>query len=198
MFLSMYKKIKSDIADNLKKITGIEADICESKQADLSSTIAYRLAKEQKRRPKDVADELVGEIGVIKGVKKINAVNGYLNFFLDFELLFTPLMKNIIDMGDSYGSLEKKEGKIILEHSSINPSGPIHVGRLRNTLIGDSLKRILKYNGFDVETHYYVNDIGKQMAIISLGFSDNIQPDKKIIEKYEKYKEKKDFQIFFE
>jgi len=66
----------------------------------------------------------------------------------------------------------KKNKKIILEHTSVNPNAPPHVGRTRNAIIGSTLEKVFKYNGYDVEVQYYVNDIGKQVAILVYGVKD--------------------------
>ena len=70
---------------------------------------------------------------------------------------------------EDYGKLEDKNRKIILEHTSANPNGPLHIGHIRNSIIGDSLARVLKSAGYDVETQYYVNDMGRQIAMIVWG-----------------------------
>ena len=62
-----------------------------------------------------------------------------------------------------------KNKKILIEHTSINPNASPHVGRARNALIGDSLVRIHRFQNFNVETHYFVNDVGKQIAMLILG-----------------------------
>lgn len=59
--------------------------------------------------------------------------------------------------------------KIVLEHTSANPNGPLHIGHIRNAIIGDSLKRLLKTAGNEVDTQYYVNDMGRQIAMIVFG-----------------------------
>jgi len=68
--------------------------------------------------------------------------------------------------GHDYGS-QSGRGKVILEHTSANPNGPLHVGHIRNSIIGDTLGRILEKAGYDVETQYYINDMGRQIAIVS-------------------------------
>ncbi|HHY00626.1 MAG TPA: arginine--tRNA ligase, partial [Methanothermobacter sp.] len=62
--------------------------------------------------------------------------------------------------------------KVILEHTSANPNGPLHIGHIRNAIIGDSLARILRAAGFKVETQYYVNDMGRQIAMIVWGLQN--------------------------
>jgi len=174
-------------------------DIKLSQVGDLTATVAFKLAKKLKKNPVEVAEEIAGKIrpcGLIAGVE---AVNGYLNFSLDYGKFAKHVLSRIINDGDDYGKpLVSPEEKIVLEHTSVNPSGPIHVGRLRNTLIGDSIKRILCFSGYDVETHYFVNDMGKQMATIALGFKECIAPDAEVMERYSRYRSKQDFQVFFE
>ena len=70
------------------------------------------------------------------------------------------------EQGITYGS-QTGRGRIILEHTSANPNGPLHVGHIRNSVIGDALARILKRAGYEVETQYYINDMGRQIAIVS-------------------------------
>jgi arginyl-tRNA synthetase len=71
---------------------------------------------------------------------------------------------------DKFGSSGVGKGKkILLEHTSINPNASPHVGRARNAFIGDSLARILRFQGYNVEVHYFVNDVGKQIAMLVLG-----------------------------
>jgi len=69
-------------------------------------------------------------------------------------------------MGDRYGTSPARTERVLLEHTSVNPTGPLHVGRARNPLLGDSLGRLLRYAGHPVQREYYVNDIGKQMVLL--------------------------------
>ena len=69
----------------------------------------------------------------------------------------------------SYGKGEPKDSRILLEHTSVNPTGPLHVGRARNPLIGDTLARCLRTCGYDVTTEYLVNDVGKQVVLLTWG-----------------------------
>jgi len=197
----MYTKIREEIKGLLEKASGeslMLEEIQESLIADLTSTIAFRLASKLKRNPREIAEEITEKIKPSGSIKKVEAVNGYVNFFLNYSGIIIPLLKDLMNKKCEYGKSKKKNKKLILEHTSINPSGPLHVGRLRNSLIGDSLARILAFSGYDVETHYYVNDVGKQIAIIAQGIKEGVEPDKDAIENYRNYKEKEDFKIFFE
>jgi len=194
-----------DIKEEIRGILGNAADeaikpgdIQESELCDLTSAIAFKLAGKLKKNPKELAEEIAGKIKPGKSIRKAEAVNGHVNFFLNYSEIIRPAMDGIGKGGDSYGCGKQKKGKIILEHTSINPSGPVHVGRLRNSLIGDSIARTLRFSGHEVETHYYVNDIGKQIAIIALGMKEKIKPDGDAMKNYRAYKDKEDFKIFFQ
>ncbi len=69
-----------------------------------------------------------------------------------------------------YGSLPAKDTRIVLEHTSANPNGPLHVGHIRNSIIGDTLARAFRKAGYRLEVQYYVNDMGRQIAIVTWGF----------------------------
>jgi arginyl-tRNA synthetase len=168
--------------------------ISDSPVADYGSTLPFKLAKKQNKNPVRLAEEIAGKIQSTKLIEKIQAVNGYVNFWLNRSEYTKKFLKEISERGKQYGGGQRK-GRIILEHTSVNPTGPVHVGRLRNTIIGDSLRRILEYTGYDVETHYYVNDIGKQIAVIGAG-RRQVEPSKEVGKEYGKYMPRKDYQLF--
>jgi arginyl-tRNA synthetase len=130
----------------------------------------FVLAKEFKKDPKDIARYLKDNLKPTKSIKEIKAFGPYLNFFVNKDTLIESTLKKIIKEKDKYGSsnLGKKK-KLVIEHTSINPNASPHVGRARNALIGDSLVRIHKFQNYDVETHFWVNDVGKQIAMLILG-----------------------------
>lgn len=197
----MHHRLIQQLRRSLEEILGEavdRGDIKESTEADLSSTIAFRLSKKLGKTPREIAEEISSEITLPQTFERVDAVNGYLNFFFNHPVIFPHVMADIRERKDSYGRGEKKKDKIILEHTSINPSGPIHVGRLRNSLIGDAVYRILSFYGYEVETHYYVNDIGKQIAIIAQGMEEGIKPDEKVVDMHREYVQKPDFQVFFQ
>ncbi len=136
---------------------------------DLATTLTFLLAKQLKKSPNIIAQELVEEIEYPEIFEKVESKGPYINFFVNYDIFAKNLLENITD---EYGQLPQQEGKIILEHTSANPNGPLHVGHLRNSIIGDSLSRLLKKAGCNVETQYYVNDMGRQIAIIVFGLTE--------------------------
>jgi arginyl-tRNA synthetase len=133
---------------------------------DVASSVSFQLAKGLKRSPMDITKELLSVIVTPDIFKKIDSKGPYINFFADYN----KFSKIVLDsVKEDYGKLERKNRKIILEHTSANPNGPLHIGHIRNSIIGDSLARVLKSAGYDVETQYYVNDMGRQIAMIVWG-----------------------------
>ena len=136
---------------------------------DLATSVAFQLASQRKKSPVEIAKQIKEVLNVESPFKKVEAVGPYLNFYLDYETFSKMVLKSV---QEDYGSLEDKNTKVILEHTSANPNGPLHIGHIRNAILGDSLARILKAAGFQVETQYYVNDMGRQIAMIVWGLQN--------------------------
>ena len=133
---------------------------------DLASTVSFQLAKQLKKPPMEITKEILNVIETPEVFRAVEMKGPYINFFINYDN-FSKLVIDSID--ENYGQLEDKNKKIILEHTSANPNGPLHIGHVRNAIIGDSLARILRSAGYNVETQYYVNDMGRQIAIIAWG-----------------------------
>ena len=132
----------------------------------------FSFSKELRSDPKAVAERLAAQIGPSGLISKVSALNGYLNFMMDETTLVKETLDRILAEGDAYGSLPRNGIRVNVEHTSTNPTGPIHVGRARNPIIGDTLARSLKRCGYDVRTEYYVNDVGKQVVILTWGVNN--------------------------
>jgi len=131
----------------------------------------FILSKTLKKPPVEIALELTRELekNLPKEITEIKNLGPYINFFVDKELLIKEVLKTASK--DNFGSAREKQ-KILLEHTSVNPNASPHVGRARNSIIGDSIARILRFRGNKVETHYYVNDVSKQIAMLALNFKE--------------------------
>ncbi len=185
----MYSKLKLELKEcievALKKlhITDVNEIILEEppnpSMGDLSTNIAFSLASKLKKNPMEIAQEIAEKIELPLYFDKVETKGPYINFFIDYPLLATKVVNHI---DKNYGELLEKNERILLEHTSANPNGPLHVGHLRNAIIGDSLKRVLEHAGYKVETQYYVNDMGRQIAIIVWGmdkFNFELDDEKK-------------------
>ena len=148
----------------------------------------FTFAKPLKMAPVAIAEKIASAIkapcGLIAGVTPLN---GYLNFTVDTTALVTDLLTEVAEQGDSFGKGKPTGIRVNVEHTSTNPTGPVHVGRARNPIIGDTLARCLRMRGHDVTTEYYVNDVGKQVVMMSWGVA-NVTPEEvqKEIEETEK------------
>ncbi len=102
-------------------------------------------------------------------VSRASAAGPYLNLYLNRARMGGQIAASVLAAGDAYGSGGSGAGrKMLIEHTSINPNASPHVGRGRCAMIGDSLTRLFRFEGFDVEVHYYVNDMGRQIGLLVL------------------------------
>jgi arginyl-tRNA synthetase len=129
----------------------------------------FPLAKKLRKAPAAIAEELASKISHSDLIERAWADNGYLNFKVDDAALSRATLQEIVSARGDYGQGEDKEVRVLLEHTSVNPTGPIHIGRARNPIIGDTLARCLRKSGYNVTTEYLVNDVGKQVVLLSWG-----------------------------
>ena len=148
-----------------------EAEIPSTDAADLAVP-CFLMSKSLRKAPKDIAEELAANIEPSGMIASVSALNGYLNFMMDGAKLINGTLNDVLTMGDRYGSHPDKGIKVNIEHTSTNPTGPIHVGRARNPIIGDTLARCVSMCGYETSTEYYVNDVGKQVVILTWGVNN--------------------------
>lgn len=182
MFLKFIEAVKKTLGEY-----GDEKFLRESEHSDLASIIAFKLAKELRKKPDEVADEILENLSFESDyIGSVESTNGYLNFFASYEFLEDTIAV-ILDEDENYGHAGLK-GEVLIEHTSANPDGPLHIGHIRNSIVGDTLARIFSKAGFDVRTHYYVNDMGRQVAITVLGIEkfglSDKKPDHAVAEAY--------------
>jgi len=139
--------------------------------ADLASTVAFSLAKTRKQAPAIIAQEISASLAGNRELAErgitVEAKGPYVNFILG-KAYVSATLRAATQPG--YGALPKKETRVVLEHTSANPNGPLHVGHIRNSIIGDTLARAFRKAGYPLEVQYYVNDMGRQIAIVVWGF----------------------------
>ncbi|HEX3555470.1 MAG TPA: arginine--tRNA ligase [Thermoanaerobaculia bacterium] len=134
---------------------------------DLSSPAGMQLARILKRNPRAIAEELAGALRRPAAVRDVQVQGaGFLNFFLD-RRAFTAAF---LDAPLLEGGL--RTGKVVIEHTNINPNKAAHIGHLRNAVLGDVLGRSLKSLGYPVEIQNYIDDTGVQLADVVVGFID--------------------------
>lgn len=136
----------------------------------------FQMSKSLRKAPNAIAEEMAAATEPSGMIASVDALNGYLNFTIDSDVLMRRTIDEILESDECYGGHRSNGIKVNVEHTSTNPTGPIHVGRARNPIIGDTLARAMRLRGYDVTTEYYVNDVGKQVVILTWGVN-NIPPE---------------------
>ncbi len=175
MFLDFKAEVESLLSTALDRCgfsvdEGINSLSLESSpHADLASSVSFRLAPLLKKSPVAIAGEVHKVMALTPEedsfVERVDLVGPYLNFFMNRRFLNTVVNQA---QGDDCWSGRMGQ-KVIVEHTSANPDGPLHVGHIRNSVIGDTLARILRRAGCTVDVEYYVNDMGRQEAMVVWG-----------------------------
>jgi arginyl-tRNA synthetase len=127
----------------------------------------HRWAKERKVPPPELASRIAEGFPSVEGIAGVFAAGAYVNFAADRPFLTRRTLDLVFARGDRYGHGNPSSRRACVEHTSANPTGPLHVGRIRNAIIGDTLARVLRGSGGPVRTQYYVDDLGRQAAMIS-------------------------------
>jgi arginyl-tRNA synthetase len=145
----------------------------------LASSLCFELAKKLNQKPSDLAAHLVKSVGKPRLclLEKVTAAGGYVNFHVNFPEFSSLTLESIRQMGSAYGFVKTETPmKIIVEHTSVNPLHPIHIGQARNPMIGDALARILSCRGHTVSRHYYIDDVGRQSSVVAYGYAKLGEP----------------------
>src|SRR5437667_453722 len=166
---------KIDLASTLE-------DPPDEEYGHLASSISFELARIQKTKTMTVASQIADEARngePFELVESIEAAEpGYVNFRADILRLTQLTLDAITEREKGYGLLETKAPeRVIVEHTSANPARPIHIGTSKNAIFGDTLARILRARGHDVQTHFYIDDTGRQVAQMAYGYQLLGQPE---------------------
>jgi arginyl-tRNA synthetase len=170
VFHSIEKSIFERVGEYVRTKHGVDVASAleqpkQSSFGELAIPVAFHLARQLKQAPRAIAAELVAGLGAIEGVAALEvAGNGYINVRLD---------RGAYGYGVLHGADEAPEpvaGKIIVEHTNINPNKAAHIGHLRNAVLGDTFVRMLRTGGRTVEVQNYIDNTGVQVADVVAGF----------------------------
>ena len=174
MILGMHAAVRSRVRDVLAELYGLDSgrlpDVAiqyppDRSMGDLGVTVAFELARVLRKAPRAIAAEIVGALGPIDGVERVEpAPNGYVNLFLDRARFARAALR------PPPAPAARGIRKAIVEHTAINPNKAAHVGHLRNAALGDTLVRLLRFLGMPVEVQNYIDDTGVQVADVVVGF----------------------------
>jgi arginyl-tRNA synthetase len=162
------KEISKLLKDKFGKEVVVEIPK-DTKFGEFSTPVAFSLAKEYRKSPMKIAEELAGEMSEFSEFEKVEAVKGYLNFYLSEEFL-NRFGDEALKNGEKFGSGEKNE-KILLEFVSANPTGPLHIGHARGAIYGDTLLRLGRHLGYKIDSEYYINDAGRQIDLLGVSLN---------------------------
>lgn len=165
----MQNIVKEFIEKKLEKSIVLEKPK-DSSLGHFATPVAFSLAKELKKSPMILADELVLKLENSELFEKIEAVKGFINFTLSKSFI-EKLTNEALEKKDDFTKGDKKDEKILLEYVSANPTGPLHIGHARGAVFGDTLYKVGKYLGYDITTEYYINDAGAQMQLLGISVS---------------------------
>ncbi|MBM3820185.1 MAG: arginine--tRNA ligase [Acidimicrobiia bacterium] len=175
MILPVHDRIRAHVAHLLATLYGLDETSAPSialeypptrELGDLGTPVAFELARRLRKAPKVIAQEIAGAFGALDGLRSVAAApNGYLNFFLERRRFLLDRLNP-----DFHAAPREFEGKAIVEHTAINPNKAAHIGHLRNSALGDTLVRVLRFRGIPVEVQNYIDDTGVQVADVVVGF----------------------------
>jgi arginyl-tRNA synthetase len=167
------ESIREKLAEALSsaaRSAGVDGDLPDlelgrakgTERGEYASSAGMKLARALKQPPQQIASRLAETISVPDGAATVEAVGGYVNFRLTPQWL-QKLVGQVAALGPRYGALDLGRGeKLQVEFASINPTGPLHIGHGRGTILGDSICRLLEFTGHQVQREYYVNSDNTQ------------------------------------
>jgi arginyl-tRNA synthetase len=174
LYLEIQGRIRQKYQESVKSIFNLEVggpvfDFPPRPElGDLSIAACFELAKKLRQAPRKIAEQLAGNLLPIDGVERVSVAGaGYLNFHLDRAALASALFQMRTFPA---ASAPAHPGKVLVEHTSINPNKAAHIGHLRNAVLGDAFVRLLRFRGHNVETQNYIDNTGVQVADVVVGF----------------------------
>jgi len=173
-FKNNLKKQIHELLDSEYPLESIKLEINytpQMKLGDLALPFPFQLAKSMHRSPREIAADIAPKLTALEGINKVDiAGKGFINLYINRDKFFKQKLQIT-----AKSSLTSEENKIIVEHTSINPNKAAHIGHLRNSCLGDTLARCLKYKGENVEIQNYIDDTGVQVADVVFAFME-IEP----------------------
>ena len=183
MILPLHAAIRSRLRAVLVELYGLEPETLPEipvqsppnrALGDLGTPLAFELARRLRKAPRSIAAETVAALGPVAGVARAEAApNGYVNLFLDREAFVRRVVAGAPEPRTEPAGTDEAalpNAKVIVEHTAINPNKAAHIGHLRNSALGDTLARTLRFLGAPVEVQNYIDDTGVQVADVVVGF----------------------------
>ena len=171
MYRHLERRLAQQISDFLRRNYDVELAKIVVEQpprvelGEYALPLAFELAKQLRKPPRKIAEEIVAGIGPIEGFEKLELAGaGYINARVNRERLASAIA------ADERPKIDIPEGKVLVEHTSINPNKAAHIGHLRNAILGDTFVRLLRFAGREVDVQNYIDNTGVQVADVIVGF----------------------------
>jgi len=172
LYRDLQRRLAGAVREFLRRTYGLEVETVVIEQppkvelGEYALPLAFDLAKKLRKAPRKIADEIVGGLGPVEGFEKFEVAGaGYINARVDRAAVAVALAS------DEKPNSDVPNGKILVEHSSINPNKAAHIGHLRNAILGDTFVRLLQYAGREVDVQNYIDNTGVQVADVVVGFT---------------------------
>jgi arginyl-tRNA synthetase len=176
VYLTITNRLREALARHIQQHYAVTLAIVldrppKIEMGEAASPVCFELAKRLKKAPRAIAQEIASALPKIDGIARIEVAGaGYLNAYFDraaFWHSFSPLATSHSPLPQ-----QKKSGKVIVEHTSINPNKAAHIGHVRNAVLGDTMARVLRHAGHPVQVQNYIDNTGVQVADVVIGFLD--------------------------
>ena len=173
MYQTLTNRLRDELARHIHEKYGVDLAIVlerppKIEMGEAASPVCFELAKRLKRAPRQIAQEIANGLGKIEGIARVEvAGGGYLNAFFDRAAFWEALRQT--EWKEPAGTPTLRTDKIIVEHTSINPNKAAHIGHVRNSVLGDTIVRILRHAGNRVQIQNYIDNTGVQVADVVIG-----------------------------
>ena len=187
MYLTLTNRLRNALARHIQEKYSLTLPIILERPpkielGEAASPVCFELAKRLKKAPRAIAQEIAASLGPVEGIARLQvAGGGYLNAYFDRSAFWAEALKQSARSPLVYPGARRAEGplssavtpgKIIVEHTSINPNKAAHIGHVRNAVLGDTMARVLRHAGNSVQIQNYIDNTGVQVADVVIGFLD--------------------------
>jgi len=175
VYLTIIQRLREALGAHIREKYGCEISVTlerppKLEMGEAASPVCFELAKRLKRAPRQIAQEIAGSLPPIAGIARLEVGGGgYLNAFFDRGAFWESLRAET--SGESRG-VDSGVGRVIVEHTSINPNKAAHIGHLRNAVLGDTMVRMLRHTGHEVAVQNYIDNTGVQVADVVIAFRE--------------------------
>jgi len=176
VYLTLTNRLREALARHVQEHYGVSLAIVldrppKIEMGEAASPVCFELAKRLKKAPRIIAQEIATGLGTVEGIARVEVAGaGYLNAYFDRAAFWgdlSPLATRHSPLPST-----KISGKVIVEHTSINPNKAAHIGHVRNAVLGDTMARVLRQAGHSVQVQNYIDNTGVQVADVVIGFLD--------------------------